>query len=552
MANESFIDSIRELEILKENLNAESCTGGKPLSGFGEPKFIPSLDYNLQQSTTFSTYGYLYVRVPENIFIEDCYKIPEESYFKMTPAEAAVRFSENIQLGIDDLLPKVNIKRLRSDLDKGSSNILDVSKASLTVKDGPDEDILASETPKIILNDTMFNDIQMKQLIKGGYMPMVVRKMHGLGSKIKLVRCPVQPSPRIFVVEEYKTRSFLGRYGAGKTLRTLSLLPGEKTTITIKTYKNSTSTRTHSENLLDSFSQNSVDELESLIEEENNTSKDRNISVGIGGSFSEVLLGVLNVNADFSASTTSNVRAMKRAFSKHVEQSNASRNIEVNTTTSDTRNEGEEYTTVRELENINKSRVLNFVFRQMLQEYVSVTFLANIRIVYTNGYPESTRIVDYEDLDMLLRDIIDENNITNVRTAIDSMCQSIKDYEGRDHDFIREYIINNGQSSITPIDGAEAVEIPGIILDVQRNTLQTDSVIADALLGHGEALDCFNQRAQNSVAVGEYLKDLEHLQKLELVRSITDEHLRAEVIKSLYGTTVPQMQIVSGNNTTQQ
>ena len=55
-------------------------------------------------------------------------------------------------------------------------------------------------------------------------------------------------------------------------------------------------------------------------------------------------------------------------------------------------------------------------------------------------------------------------------------------------------------------------------------------------MGQGEALDCFNQRAQNAVAIGEYLKNLEQIQKIELIRSIDDPALRAELIKSVYGT----------------
>ena len=44
------------------------------------------------------------------------------------------------------------------------------------------------------------------------------------------------------------------------------------------------------------------------------------------------------------------------------------------------------------------------------------------------------------------------------------------------------------------------IKIPGVILNVNRNTLRTPAVIVDALLGQGDALDCFNQLQQEAEA----------------------------------------------------
>ena len=64
--------------------------------------------------------------------------------------------------------------------------------------------------------------------------------------------------------------------------------------------------------------------------------------------------------------------------------------------------ESEEVSTVRQLENINKSRVLNFVFWQLLQEYVSVTYLHDIKLVFSNGHPESMEVCSIEQMDEFL------------------------------------------------------------------------------------------------------------------------------------------------------
>ena len=52
--------------------------------------------------------------------------------------------------------------------------------------------------------------------------------------------------------------------------------------------------------------------------------------------------------------------------------------------------------------NPNQSRVLNFVFRQLLQEYVTIMYLSNVKIGFSNGHPESQVIVPIEKLDELL------------------------------------------------------------------------------------------------------------------------------------------------------
>jgi replicative DNA helicase len=49
---------------------------------------------------------------------------------------------------------------------------------------------------------------------------------------------------------------------------------------------------------------------------------------------------------------------------------------------------------------------------------------------------------------------------------------------------------------------------------VQKQTLQTSSVIADALLGRGDALDCFNQNAQNAANINAYAGALQSMQSL--------------------------------------
>ncbi len=69
------------------------------------------------------------------------------------------------------------------------------------------------------------------------------------------------------------------------------------------------------------------------------------------------------------------------------------------------------------------------------------------------------------------------------------------------------------------------IKIPGVILNVNRNTLRTPAVVVDALLGQGDALDCFNQLQQEAEA-----KKIQ-IENNKLQSDIKDKRLQREQIK---------------------
>lgn len=350
---------------------------------------------------------------------------------------------------------------------------------------------------------------------------------------IKNVRQPPAPVPYFAVMEQYTTCSYLGDYGAGRTIKTFSLLPGEKTTINVRTYKDMSATKSHSENVLDIFSESSTNELEKLIEEE--TNKASNTTVGatstssqtrsgnVGGNAGVSLFGIISFGASggyesgsstsnsssVSATRASNVRTVNSALDKHISSSNSNRQIDVTTTTGQASTEGEETTTLRELQNINKSRTLNFAFRQLLQQYVTITYLSNIKIAFCNGYEESLRVVDVEELDKLLEDTIQPEYIEEVCNTILKPYCTVFNYKDEPIQFIEKMTYNFGEclglneeeifwrirkdleDTYQHGDGGLEIKVNGPILKVKTHTLKTSSVVTDAFLGQGEALDCY-------------------------------------------------------------
>lgn len=205
--------------------------------------------------------------------------------------------------------------------------------------------------------------------------------------------------------------------------------------------------------------------------------------------------------------------------------------MSVNATTNDSFKESVEESTVRELVNPNVSRVLNFVFRQLLQEYISVTYLSDIKVAFTNGHPESFVVLPIEELDEMLDKFIVDSKKAAVRAKIKAEYENIESMNGGDVNFLVTKTKKNFLGIDTPfftkkksvtnsfqranMDGDMMLyPVDGVVLRADVNTLRTDSFVVDALMGQGEALDCFNSHVQEAKMQALYIenaqKELEH------------------------------------------
>lgn len=597
-----YIDNIKtELE---NQFKPESCIKKEPFIKLGSGQ-APVLDYNIPQTACFNTYGHQYVKgIDQQVFKQQTKVKPPNNYFEVvqkTPEPVLrQRFAEAVQLQRTDDVLIPNSPILRKHLDLKVSNLQAVALAtppnttlSISKKDNLQQvefrEAVVTQPAFIVEKTNAINEIQLTRLAKEGLRPMVMEKLGGYETQVKYIKEPKEPVPYFAIVEEYTTCSFLGDYGAGRAIKTHSLLPGETTTITVRTYKEKSATKSFSENVLDSFSESSTNEIEKLIENENGYSS--NTTTGsssessnthksnVSGNLKVSLFNILDFGVEggtesgsststtnsSSATRASNVRSLSKALDKHVSTSNANRSIDVNTSTTESYKEGEEETIVRNVSNINKSRVLNIVFRQLLQQYITITYLSNIKVAFCNGYEESLRVVDIEQLDILLEDTVESAHIDDVRIAILKHYCTIFNYKDDPIEFIEKFTHNVGaclglqeqetywrikkniEDSWQASEGGLVIKVKGPILNVSTHTLKTSSLVADSVLGQGEALDCFNTKAQNAVALLEQLKVIEKIQQLEMLNDISDPAQRAELYKKVFGECcdTPQTQIIS-------
>jgi hypothetical protein len=213
------------------------------------------------------------------------------------------------------------------------------------------------------------------------------------------------------------------------------------------------------------------------------------------------------------------------ATTKHAQKASAKRDIQINTSSETTTETGEEQEIVREIQNINVSRTLTFVFRQMNQEFITIQHLIDLRLAFFNGDSTKTREYTLPELEDLLNDVVIPGKRDEVRKAIETEIANILDYQGKAAtpcDFGGQIV--NGRSFVEQklmldqagkevgkywsfardlfsvyqdATGNKIGGIQGIILGATKNTMRTDGVIVDTILGGGDGLDSYSHALQN-------------------------------------------------------
>jgi hypothetical protein len=546
-----------------------SCLDPKPMIKLGNGDNPPILDYNLPQTTSFVANVYLTVPVDAGIFKPTVSTHPPsgESYYDRVQTIAPAQLTANIANSFAGIVATAPASMGTEVSQLSVSSLVNIADAAtLTLSE-------ALTTPVLDIKVAGMEVSQVAELSVNA-MPVITTNLAG-HQIIQFRPKPTTVKPQITIVEHYRVNTYLGRYGAGETVKTFSLLTGEKTTISIKTYKQTVSNKKDVQNVLDSFSDESASDLETIAEQESNThTKDTtNVDKKVSGGLS-LPLPKINVNASASYSKTTNsereesIKTLNRALSKQTQKSVSNRKVEVNTETSSTNTESEESNVTRVLENLNKSRTLNFVFRQLNQELITITYLDDVTFVFSNGYEEKKIVTKIDGLLQMLEEIITDpaDAMTTFQEIINQL-GNIYDYEDATNpkSFLEKYTENiwdffnhtpgspwppvnpplkttsrfrkdpNLETSYTPFLGANPITVKGIIKNVTHRVLPTDSVIVDSILGQGEALDCFNLRLQDNAVLESKLNNDIKQQSIDIINAITDPAERAAMYKKVFG-----------------
>ncbi|MCO6494106.1 MAG: hypothetical protein J5I91_00295 [Bacteroidetes bacterium] len=546
-----------------------SCLDPKPMIKLGNGENLPILNYNLPQTTSFVANVYLPVPVDAGKFKPNYTNHPPsgESYYDKVQTIDTVQLTANIANSFAGVVATAPASMGTEVSQLSVSPLVNIADAAtLTLAEVPTGPVLDIKVAGMPVD-------QVAELSKNA-MPVITTNLAG-HNVIQFRPKPATVKPEITIVEHYRVNTYLGRYGAGETVKTFSLLPGEKTTISIKTYKQTVTNKRDVQNVLDSFSDESASDLETIAEQESNThtKSSTNVAKKVSGGLS-LPLPKISVSASASYSKTTNsereesIKTLNRALSKQTQKSVSNRKVEVNTETSTTSTESEESTVTRVLENLNKSRTLNFVFRQLNQELITITYLDDVTFVFSNGYEEKKIVTKIDGLLQMLEEVM-----TNPADALVTFQEivnqlgNVYDYEDATNpkSFLEKYTENiwdffnhtpssnwppanppimtttrfrkapNLVSNYVPYGGAAPISVRGIIKNVTHRVLPTDSVIVDSILGQGEALDCFNLKAQDNIILNAKLDNDIKQQSMDIIEAITDPVEKAAMYKKVFG-----------------
>jgi hypothetical protein len=345
---------------------------------------------------------------------------------------------------------------------------------------------------------------------------------------------------RLAIIEKHRLTTYLGSYGAGRTIQTFSLLPGEKTRLVFKTYKKTITDAKAASSILDSYTEDSANEFEKAVSSEHASKEDEKHSHEWHvEAEAEQNWGFVSVKASAGYKGSANssreqaARNMANATQKHAAKASSKRDISINQATETKTETGEESGIEREIQNINVGRTLNFVFRQMNQEFITILHLTDVQLGY---YDSSFGVKRFNigEMDKLLDLAVapppyglepsEQQAWTAaarqaIRSRILDELSNIVDHQDQAVSFVEQRTISSApdgaggtvvlDSPITywrtrndmtstyadPTSGA-AFSVPGVILAVTKNVMRTDGIIVEAVLGQGNGLDDYSQSLQ--------------------------------------------------------
>lgn len=416
-------------------------------------------------------------------------------------------------------------------------------------------------------------------------------------------RPPEKIFPKILFFEKLQISNFLGDYGAGRVIKTFSLFPGEKTKISIKTYQKTTETESQKRNvgssILDSVTEEAAVDFENSIATESSSkyeesesdilNSQRDLSKKDGEGSANVLWGLVKAGGKGGSESESEqtgewgtrsareefAKTVSNALFKHSARASAKRDVEINTSSevsSETTTEkGSEQLIERVIENVNVSRTLNLVFRQMVQEFISVLHLTDVRIALydesSGPYPQYS----INELDQFLDDYFVDNPKTRaiVKNSIIRELYYIFNYQDEPRQFLDKVSLEFPEEAVESLGisfpksieylrikkdqkdhlaDREYIEVPGVILKENVITMRTEGVVVDAFLGQGECLDTYSQGLQTETVrelqLNNELKE-QAVKKNSLAREIITTENTAQA--SLFGEVFPCPEVTASD-----
>ena len=204
--------------------------------------------------------------------------------------------------------------------------------------------------------------------------------------------------PHFYLREDYAIRFRHQGYGIGNNLYSLSLLPDEKQTITMKSFKDTTlmESENSAENIFEEEGSETAEDFSKELGSESQSESTHESSAYVDAEVSGSFFVDVSVKAGYSskdsarefAKNTSNVsnKLAKKLSAKRKVTIDITKKVEKTETTHD------ETVIVREIYNPNKGHTLTFNWFQINRKVSQDTELEDVKLLYSSGYFPPIRI----------------------------------------------------------------------------------------------------------------------------------------------------------------
>jgi hypothetical protein len=366
-----------------------------------------------------------------------------------------------------------------------------------------------------------------------------------------------------FLVETYGISSFLGDYGLGQTVSTFTLLPGEETAIRVNTWKTDSSNMTSSTSIVDSYDASSATRFNKSVQLETTDKKTRNnkkswhaeaeVSAKWGWGSAKVSGGA---SGESQSSRDQFARSVTDAVQEHVADASSHRTNSVSLASDQQISTGAETSSERTIRNVNLRRVLNFVFRELNQEYKTVVHLIETKIAVATSTVDSYREVPVAGIRPLMESILVADKVEGACQRVLKMMGTVMSGDGTPVRTLEKLVSQSdgsfsvedaspdrrtGDWEVPPPDGSfvyrwkrgplaqdeESSPVTGIVMAETRVVVPTADLVVEALLGQADALDEFALRSQHEQTESTFLENEKLRLALSTLEGIDDLEKRA-------------------------
>ncbi len=437
-----------------------------------------------------------------------------------------------------------------------TSNVADIQSVQIQIGDDPST--ASNATPNPAAGWSKWSG----QQVLVGYGPQTAKitavdsNGSSISQTIKLILAPFEPRlwlySKLLIIEEVRLTNYTGQYGRGKVLRTLSLLPGETTNISVSSYSTQETTTTDTTSIFDELNDKTSSDFDTSVADEQADKSSQQDSEAWGiqakasaswGWGSAEVTG--NYKSDSNSAREDLRKSVKSATLKHAAERSSRRSVQVNAENQQTTTSGTTQSIQRTISNINVSRTLNFIFYQLNQEYISLLHLVDVRIGYVSAFlslMDGTTQFDYQevtltDLPTLISKAIKSDFQADVTGNIMDILNNVVDYADVRHT-LAETVVPTDEATGAPVPEASyfrfrrnlagtwtdpntgvSYSVPGVILGVTNVTMRTDGVLVDSALGQSPALDDYNVGLQQASLQQRLLANAAAQQVIDLVNN---------------------------------